>query len=507
MQILMVSRGAVAEAVIRGRPLPTTHEQRAEEYQRRMEAYRQLGYRLQDILDLNLFIHLDEDNEVQAVTRRLSTDIRWCVDVDAASIASRTLSLQVKPGKEGPEADRVLAAANEIWARSGLEANERLRWARNMCTHGDGWIEAFARGDGKAVIVWRSPEHVRPVRDPSGTILQAALIEFQHEPPAQIDPASGVMSVPAQTTYRRVLRPDSIDVYLDGQRVSEESGASRLGVVPLVRAAYSLVDDGVLPDWSGAGMGGIIAAIDSITTQLQVIGARHASPLLVTTGVRVAEGTDLSTPGKTLAIPIGADAKWLEVELAGLQALLGTVEAQRAAVRATKPQFLFTEAGQNASGTALSNRASAFTLMIDPVREAFYTAVCRALSMAAAIDMKQPWSEAMDVLQIDGGSALPLDQGAWVDIVLVLVKEGMIRRSDAVRILQGLGIVPDGNAEEYAASVEEEDGRLADAAAQRIGSIAERRQREQPAPGAGDEEDDQENDSNPAGVDTSTGQG
>jgi len=94
-----------------------------------------------------------------------------------------------------------------------------------------------------------------------------------------------------------------------------------------------------------------------------------------------------------------------------------------------------------------------------------------------------------------------------VDIVLVLVKEGMIRRSDAVRILQGLGIVPDGNAEEYAASVEEEDGRLADAAAQRIGSIAERRRREQPAPGAGDEEDDQENDSNPAGVDTSTGQG
>lgn len=441
---------------IAGERRPRTHAERVTEWDRRMEAYTMQPYRAIDIATLNLFIHVNEDDNVEAVTRRLSTDIRWCVDVDAASIASDALTLQIKPERiDAAQADEILAAAQRAWADSRIDA-ERLRYARNVCIYGEGEFETLRRPDGSGVVVWRDPQTVQIIKDSTGTVIETAVVDFPFERAPMVDPATGAIQPQPMSRYTRVLTRDEVRVYIDGALVADQSGQHSLGEVPIQRVTYADVGDGSLAEWSGAGMRGTVAVIDSIATQLQVIGARHASPLLAAFGARIASGADVTGPNKTISMPLGADLRWLEPVLSGLEAVIAGSSAQRDAMRATKPQFMFTEAGQNASGTALSNRATAFTLMIRPVRESFYSALSKALSMAAAINMGVPWTPAMDILQIDGGSPLPLDETAWVQIVDLLVDKGLLLRVDAVRFLQGLGIVPQGDPEEYAAALESE---------------------------------------------------
>ena len=100
---------------IAGERRPRTHAERVTEWDRRMEAYTMQPYRAIDIATLNLFIHVNEDDNVEAVTRRLSTDIRWCVDVDAASIASDALTLQIKPERiDAAQADEIGALGHRV---------------------------------------------------------------------------------------------------------------------------------------------------------------------------------------------------------------------------------------------------------------------------------------------------------------------------------------------------------------------------------------------------------
>lgn len=426
---------------------PATRDQLEREWVRRRAVYRMEPYEWRDITRLNLFVHIDEDNKIQAVTRRISTDIRYCVNVDAACIAAGSLSIQIAGGREADEARADEARA--VWAASGLSASV-LRWATNYATQGLGWIEPVRRDDGKAVLVWHTPETVTPVWDGTGTRLVRAVIAFDFYADPVIEVKTGSVRSGSRKRYVKVYTDKDVNTYIDGVLQPDESGPHKLGRVPLVRVEYHSDGDGELPGWSGAGLEAALALVDSATTQIGVVGARHASPIMLLTGARFGGQPDIQGTGKTLSLPEGMSAEWLEAELTGLATVLDNATKRMEAARATAPQFLFAGAGANASGEALVMLTTAFSLHLAPLRRAFYSALATALSMATAIQANRPWSDADDVLTLTADEPIKGDRGALVSTCLALVEAGLIRRSDAVRMLQTMDLAPEGDAEVYA---------------------------------------------------------
>ena len=440
---------------------PQTREEAEREWIRRRTVYRMESYRWLDIERLNLFVHVDEEGKVCAVTRRIHTDIRYCVNVDAACIAAGSLSIQVDP-KRSEEEGRA-EEAREVWAASGMD-EAVLRWATNYASQGLGWIEPVRRDDGAAVLVWHTPETVPPVWDATGTRMTRAVIAFDFFADPEVEVRTGAVRSGAKRRYVKVYTEKDVNTYIDGALVAEESGPHQLGRVPLVRVAYHADGDGSIPSWSGSGMEPALAIVDSAATQLTVVGARHASPIMLGIGLRVGSDGDVTGAGKTLGIPRDTDLKWLEPVLNGLATVLDNATARLEAIRATMPQFLFAGAGANASGEALVMLTTAFTLHIAPLRRSFYSALSTALSMAAAIKADRPWSQADDVLTVTGDEPIKGDRAALVSTLLTLVDAGLLRRADAVRALQAIDLIPEGKPEEYAAALdaEVEAGRAAD---------------------------------------------
>jgi hypothetical protein len=285
---------------------------------------------------------------------------------------------------------------------------------------------------------------VRVERDPLGLTITRAVIDVEYTDPPEPDPTTGQYEGGGEShTYRRVLTPTEIRVYLDGAMVADESGPNTLGVVPLIPLSFRRVGEYELSSWAGDGAEDAVAMVDSLYTQVQVTGGRHANPLLVALGAQIAEGSELTQVGRTASLPSGADLKWLEATLQGVRELGAAAEALLSHVMETYPEFLFVDAGASSSGTALSYRAGAFVAKIEPVRQRIYRALSTALGMGVAIDTGQAWSEAVDLYDVDGGSALPQDVSAIASLMLDLVAAGMMRPQDAVARLMTEGVLPD----------------------------------------------------------------
>jgi hypothetical protein len=429
-----------------GREWPTSREAINDEYGRRMESSLGLGYRVSEMKRLNLFRALDASDQLIAETRRVLPLIRFVVGVDAAAMATRGLSWAVAVDRDGgqdeAERDRLAAAGSAVWERSECPDHVHT-WAWNVCAVGDWYLEVV-KADKGATITAHDPRRVRVERDPLGLTITRAIIDVEYTDPPEPDAVTGEYTGGGKVHYyRRVLTPTEIRVYLDGAMVADESGPNTLGVVPLVPMSYRQVGEYVMSSWAGDGAEDAVAMIDSMLTQIQVTGGRHANPMLVALGAQIAEGSELTQVGRTASLPSGADLKWLEATLQGVRELGAAAEMLLGHVMDAHPEYLFTDAGASSSGTALSYRAGAFVAKIEPVRQRFYRALATALGMAVALDAGEAWGEAVDLYRVDGGSALPQDVGAMADLLRVLVADGLMRPQDAVAKLQTEGVLPD----------------------------------------------------------------
>ena len=431
---------------------PTTREGIEGEYSRREEAYTGADYTDNEVQDYNLVQAKNGDNQVIATAKRITSDIRFVVHVDAASIASDGVALQVReamlPGGQ-EAAPLALELGQAVWRRSGVGLH-LLRWASNTCILGDYWLEV-QRGPSGAVLVGHDPRRVVAKMDPTGQTIQQLVVSHEYTDDTAIDPRTGAFSgKPEQHTYRRVVTPEEVRVYRDDQLVPHESGPNTLGVVPAVRLSYRPILDGHLSEWAGSGYEAAVAAVDSARTQVLSIVTRHANPILALIGARLAAGEDLQTIGRTIAVPGDADVKWLEAALNGVQVAVEQADALRNALKETLPEFLFVESGASSSGSALSYRAGAFVAKIEPIRQSIYAQLSRCIGWAVAIDAGARWSDAADYYQVDGGEALPMDVSASSALYTGLAAGGWLTGADTVRRLQGLQLIgPDEDPAEY----------------------------------------------------------
>ena len=431
---------------------PTTREGIDAEYTRREEAYTGADYTDAEVQDYNLFQAKNGDNQVIATAKRITADIRFVVQVDAASIASDGVSLQVReamlPGGQDT-APIALDAGQTVWRRSGVGLH-LLRWAANTCILGDYWLEV-QRGTTGAVVVGHDPRRVVAKMDATGQTVEQLVVSYEYSDMAAIDPRTGAFAgKPESHLYRRVVTPDEVRVYRDDRLIPEESGPNTLGVVPAVRLSYRPILDGHLSEWAGSGFEAAVAAVDSARTQVLSIVTRHANPILALIGARLAAGEDLQTIGRTIAVPGDADVKWLEAALNGVQVAVEQADALRASLKETLPEFLFVESGASASGTSLSYRAGAFVSKIEPIRQAVYVQLARCIGWGVAIDAGLRWSEAADVYMVDGGDALPMDAAASATLYVSLADGGWLTGSDTIRRLQGLQLIgPDDDPADY----------------------------------------------------------
>lgn len=429
------------------RDWPTTAEAIREERGSRLRSALGLSYTDSDFRRLNLFRALDASDQLIAETRRVLPLIRFVVGVDASAIWTAGLSWRVATSRLGSEPDPVAVemlaeVGGEVWDRSRMD-EVGPTWAWNLCALGDWCIEVVNSPEGP-VIIGHDPRRVRVEHDPLDLRITRAIIDADYVDPPQPRADTGEYEGGGKEhRYRRILTPERIDVYLDGQLVQEESGPNMLGVVPLVWLRFRRVGEYELSSWAGDGAEDAVAMIDSMLTQGQVVGGRHANPILVATGAQIAEGSELTQVGRTASLPAGADLAWLEASLQGLREVGGMAASLLDAVMQSYPEFLFVDAGASSSGTALSYRAGAFVAKISPVRSSFYRGLSAAIGMAVAMGQGQPWTRAADLFEVDGGSALPMDIGAVSQMLRDLVADGLMLPADAVARLQSDGVIPD----------------------------------------------------------------
>lgn len=425
---------------------PTTSEGIADERARRCESALMLPYRDDDVRRLNLFVAVDTSNREIAKTRRVLPLIPFVIAVDAAALAPEGLSWRVAEQRMGePTPEQVEAAskaANAVWERS--QVGEQIdNWAWSVAAVGDWYLETVLSAAGP-VIVGHHPNRVRIEMDSLGLTIVRAVIDLDYTDPPEPDPVTGgYLASGKDHTYRRVLTPTEIRVYLDGAIKEDETGPNILGAVPLVRIRFRKVAQYELSGWSGDGAVDAVAMIDSELSQAQVVGGRHANPILVTTGARVEEGKLVGSMGRALNLPADADVKWLEAMLNGVRDLSVHAQGLLEALMQMFPEFLFVDAGAGSSGLSLSYRATAFTAKMGPARRRFHSGVGRILGMAVALGAGRAWTEAEDIYVVDGGSVLPMDIGAVIDAMLKLHESGLIQGVDIVARMMAEGMIPD----------------------------------------------------------------
>lgn len=446
---------------------PKSREARVEEVNLRRRAYLSLGYLNTEVKQLGLFRALDTNGELTQETTRLSRDLAFICDVDAASIASDALQVE---STDASNTD-ISARAKAVWARSNID-HERLRWATNLVVDGEIGIETIIRkSDKKAVLIVHPYENYHISYDETGTLLQSVCIETCIMMPAIYSPETGEeLQPPREAPYRKEMTPTMTRVWIDGEYQIDSSGPNLLGVIPFSRVSFRDVMDGTFSTWAGYGYGDAIATVDSFITQLRTLGTRHANPILVGIGVTVAGESHLQEAGRTVSIPENAKLEWLEASLGAVDSLLKTSVEVRQRCIETLPEFLFVDAGASSSGTALSYRAQAFVAKIEPIRQKFYAAIARQIALAVTMDMMMvdstvAWNDDLTLITVSGGPAIPQDVATLARLYTDLWAAGALSYQDLVRHLQSMGIVrKDVSAEEYLMQIQAEKQSVSPAA-------------------------------------------
>jgi hypothetical protein len=428
---------------------PTTQGEWIAHYERLHAAYLGDPYTLADVKGLHLFRALDNSNQTIDITTRLTRDIQHVVDVDTAAIAG--VGLRV----EGSE------AAELCWKRTQIPRHVS-RWARVCASMGDLHLEAVRQSGTKpyqSEIVAYDPRHVELTYDAqTGRRLERAVITVPYFDEGDVSPTGEISRFGALHTYVRVLDREEIAVYVDGKRQDAESGPHNLGVVPLVHIPFLPYTEPEHGLWAAVGLERPLALLDSLLTQIKAVGNRHANPLLAMLGVKIGDDADVFKLGRVISgVPSDGDVKYVEATMAGLSTILKTIQAHLDNIRATTPEFIFTEGGAAESGLSRSYRASLFVSKMEDVRARFYGGIEDAIDMCVALDEDREYRPGEGGTTVTGGPILPPDVTSTLDALQKLKDLGALQRIDVVRKAQALGFVDAGlDPAKYAAEAEDE---------------------------------------------------
>jgi len=447
---------------------PESHEAWLRRYEWLWQGYTGEPYRVEAIKALGLFRALDDNDKVIAETKRLTRDIQHVVDTDAQAIAGRRLVLANASGDAASKAMERLG--KEVWARSRL--NQRAgSWARTGASLGSVFIEAVRMSGKKpynTTLVAYDPRRVHAVYDDTGTVLQQVFITTKVLEAPRIENGRLVDDHRdgAASDYVRVIDSERVTVYEGGKMV--ESEPHNAGVVPVVHLPFiPVLVDPAHGIWAAQGLDVALSLVDSMLTQVLAIGNRHANPTPVLIGAQFKNGDGSAKFGRALSgIQPGGDFKYAEATMAGVDTLLKGAQQSREQVRQTLSEFLFTEAGASASGSALNFRAAAFVAKMEEVRGRWYAGMVEITQIAAAMD-EATEADLDPQIAINAPPVLPVSVDVELGAVMKAREEGGMLRVDMVRHLQRLGLVPDDkDPDEYTAAVQveraEEDQRLAE---------------------------------------------
>jgi len=485
-------------------PKPNDYAAIHKEQLRRMAVARGDAYTRYDCERFYLFVGVDAQGNETHRTRRVSTMLQFLVGVSAAAL-SGTCALNVAPSAferspdpenprlmvPSPEEVDTLAAGNAIWLRSCVE--ERIEeWAASASEVGDLFIEVGWSEEDPTLAEFHAldPSTVKVFYDSRGKRIVRAVIEFKYRPDgADVD-----------VTYKRTITADRWAVKnqtdANGQIVKDASGAPVV-VRELVKGRIVTEDGAFRQDvvntlgictvlhykWgprpgspqlstcATTGFEDVVAKSDSASTQVSAIATRHANPKLVSEGLELVDddvtGDDgtVSAPSAgiapTLALGAGEKVYYLQVELSGVTAFRDSTAGDMRMAREECSEFLMSESGANASGTALSMRAAAFTGKYGPKQRRFRAMLAMATSMALCLERLKPWSADADVFVCQGSTPLPLDRKAELDVIGQAVDMRVLKRSDAIAAAQALGIGPaDADPVTYAEEISDEDRAL-----------------------------------------------
>lgn len=451
-----------------GRRWPESWAERRVEYDRRGDAYKGLAYDDGEAKRLGLFAYRDENDVVIHGAQRVMRDQAFIQDVDAAALATG-LTLNLDPewsdGMGDAERQKWLDMGLAVWERSRVKGNAH-RWSRMLCVFGDLHMEPMLDDDtGEAVIGVHPARHVEVYYDRFDIGLAHAAVEFTYVLPPEGDEQA------KDVTYRREMSADMLRWREDGGKWTDvEHG---LGRVPLVHVSYQQLDDPSFGMNAGYGFEAVQAFSDSALSQFSVIGTRCADPLLAAIGFQPTQIDPSKNQGIT--VPTGGDLKWLEPTLTALQALVNMQDQYRRAAVETIPEFVFAEAGANASGTAIYYRAAQLEMKLRPIADRFNEGIAIATRIACALEMGTTYEEAPR-FEVTSNPAVPMDKGAILELVIAMRSEGLILDADSVRMLQTVGLLPeDADPEDYAKRAKDQSGDDLAGAVDRAVRVAEQR--------------------------------
>lgn len=428
---------------------PTTWDGRRREQKRRRDLVLMQPYTVEECQRLGLFQGTDIGNNIIHRAQRISPLIAFVASV-GATLLSREWTLNLKGDADPKPNDPRLTRGMETWKRSKIPRSARM-WADNLTVEADCYMEATLDDAGRPVVVHHNPQTVRVWLDARGIDVIKATITFMVD-----DPDDDSRKV----EYVRTLTRKDIS-----EKVGDKPPTTvpnRLGVVPLewVQFAPSGVDPYLgRPPWWGIEDG--VAVHDSSASILTVIGTKRANTVLFAEGVDITAGTEAgatangiqggTVEGGVIVGPTGSDVRPIGHGLEGAQALVEQSGEVHAVVATTRFELLFTDAGANASGTALSHRAAGLLATYAPPDRDLRASVGRAIAMAQAMADGVAWTDDLDVYEVTAGPMLSLDRAAELDALVKALETGLIKPVDAVRKLQDLGYIPrDADPEAYA---------------------------------------------------------
>lgn len=445
---------------------PDSHDTRKREWRRRMRAHLGLDYEVDEEKRLGLFAHTNGSGEVVQRTRRIHRVGAFLAARAAAALAnglSLDLTRDAQERLGGPAADvsegpgaEALKRGMEVWRLSDVEGRSQ-GWATAHSAVGDTFLEAVVVEPGRAALVHHPMEEVHLYYDRLGRDLEAVYIECEIEDLPDVTATEAPAS--RKVMYRRWLTRTEVRTRIgDGAWVTRPHP---LGVVPGVHVQFNSAGDPHMGLHAAYHIEDAEALLDSQATQMHAVGTIMGNPLLALIGAMMAEGEDAGKIGRVLNLPPGASVQTIEFAFTGLRALVEHGAQVRQRMEQVSSAFLFVDAGASASGLALSYRAGAWKGDIEPVQKRWWRALARGIALCLALqDQRAFVAETDDVFDVRGAPALPEDRRALADLMVLLDEQGLIVLEDALRALQGAGILPaDRSIDEYAAQLRAEADR------------------------------------------------
>lgn len=453
--------GRVPDPATNGQPsgpnrIPTTHEEWVQRYSWLHDAYVGGPYSVGDMKALGLFRALDPDGDVILETRRLTRDVQHVVDTGAQALWGATPAIDLMPGMAGTPAD--LETAARVWRRSRV-TEQKERWSRWGASMGDVVLEAARLNTAPPYdvrIVGYDPRVCEvEYDDATGCEIARVVITQPYLDMPDAGPRGTAGGMGVLHEYVRILDRESVTVYRDGVLVPEESGPHLLGVVPAVHLSWLPYVDPSHGLWTAVGLEQPLALIDSLLTQVQAIGVRHANPLLAISGAKIASGAGVFDFGRVLSgLPADGKAEYLEASLQGVAQLLEAANVARQQARDTLPEFLFTQAGASASGAALNFWAAAFVAKMESIRGRWSPGLARVTEYAVRMEQGSAYDPDDALYRVQAPPVLPVNVEGEVKVLHDVLERGGIRLIDYVRGLQRIGVLgAEVDPEEYAAAL------------------------------------------------------